>query len=604
MKTTKLLLTTIAVLLCSVRANAYDFEVNGIYYNIISATDLIVEVTSGDNKYTGEVIIPTMVNYKSKDLAVTSIGASAFDGCDGLSNITIPNNVKTIGQGAFNNCMSLKELRIEDGDTNLEMGIAYSYEETKHPNPNSYRYEEYSHTYGLFHDCPLEILYIGRNITYTCMSKFYENEDYDYYVHIYSPFNNKIELLSVSIGKHVTTIGPELFSNCSILEKITIPKNVTNIKDRAFDNCTSLKELYIEDGNTNLELGVGKTVWLTSTLYNKRGLFHDCPLESIYLGRDITYSYYLYLADNSSPFSKIQTLKSVTIGDSVTIISKNLFQGCSNLTYAPIGDNVTVIDTKAFAKCGIINITIPNSVEKIGTCAFDFCNLEHVNFEDSENNLYTDGTTFRGSTKNVYMGRNLKNTTSDHSCIFDNMNIDTLTIGSHVTAIGEKTFDEGANITCIYSMCTNPPLIDSGNNFTDQQYVYTTIFVPKGALNAYQTADVWKNFWDIQEYCLDKKFCVNYYIDEALYAVDSIKYGDIITLRAEPTKEGYTFSGWSEVPETMPAHNVEVYGNFFLSSDVDNLELPSQKSPKVIENNQIVIILPNGKKYNIMGQKM
>ena len=66
MKTIKHLLITIAMLLCSTTANAYDFEVDGIYYNIISATDLTVEVTKGENKYTGKVIIPSNVVYKSK----------------------------------------------------------------------------------------------------------------------------------------------------------------------------------------------------------------------------------------------------------------------------------------------------------------------------------------------------------------------------------------------------------------------------------------------------------------------------------------------------------------------------------------------------------
>ena len=83
----KKLFATVAVLLCSVSASAYDFEVDGIYYNIISATDLTVEVTEGENKYTGKVIIPSNVVYKSKVLTITSIGDGAFDCCDGLNSI-------------------------------------------------------------------------------------------------------------------------------------------------------------------------------------------------------------------------------------------------------------------------------------------------------------------------------------------------------------------------------------------------------------------------------------------------------------------------------------------------------------------------------------
>lgn len=89
MKTIKQLLITVAVLLCSVTANAYDFEVDGIYYNILSASDLTVCVTSGDNKYTGEVIIPSTVTYKSRTLTVKAIGGHAFENCS-IESISIP----------------------------------------------------------------------------------------------------------------------------------------------------------------------------------------------------------------------------------------------------------------------------------------------------------------------------------------------------------------------------------------------------------------------------------------------------------------------------------------------------------------------------------
>ena len=112
MKTIKQLLTTVAVLLCSVAVNAHDFEVDGIYYNIISASDLTVEVThKGDsphdfsNEYRGEVIIPETVVYKSKTLTVTSIGDSAFYNCDGLTSVTIPNSVTSIEYYAFYYCI-------------------------------------------------------------------------------------------------------------------------------------------------------------------------------------------------------------------------------------------------------------------------------------------------------------------------------------------------------------------------------------------------------------------------------------------------------------------------------------------------------------------
>lgn len=646
MRTIKFLLTTIAVLLGSVMANAYDFEVDGMYYNFLSATDLTVEVTHGEHSYTGDVIIPSTVNYKSKDLAVITIGdrafwlcskltsitipnsvikigERAFDDCNSLTSIIIPNSVVSIAQGAFDNCTSLKELRLEDGDIDLEM---------KHSSEHDFYYEYDSYYdddianydyHSLFHDCPLEILYLGRNLKYEIGRRYgyyYGDCCYRYY----SPFYNKQELKNVIIGDLVTTIGKGLFNNCISLESITIPKNVTSIEPNAFDRCYHLYELHIEDGDTEIEMGYGERYKDENRYY---GLFHDCPLESLYIGRNLTYkvieqggTHYYF----DSPFGKIKTLKSVTIGDSVTAIGIELFNECRNLTCAIIGNNVKEIKRKAFNRCdsltnisipnsvttigdfvfeyccSITDITIPNSVEKIGHTVFKNCtSLKYVKIEDSKTYLTGDdyGWQFGNCPiEELYLGRN----TMDISINLNN--IKSLTIGNPVTNVDiHGTFN--SSLETITLMCSNPPVI-ARECFLSSNYVNSVVYVPQGTLAAYQVADVWKDFWDIQEYVLDKKFCVNYYIDGELYAVDSVKHCDTIILREEPIKEGYTFSGWSEAPETMPDHDVEIYGNFFLSSAVDNIDVPTKKSQKVIENNQLFILLPNGKKYNVMGQEL
>ena len=477
--------------------------------------------------------------------------------------------------------------------------------------------------HSLFHDCPLEILYLGRNLKYEIGRRYgyyYGDCCYRYY----SPFYNKQELKNVIIGDLVTTIGKGLFNNCISLESITIPKNVTSIEPNAFDRCYHLYELHIEDGGTEIEMGYSEHYKDEDRYY---GLFHDCPLESLYIGRNLTYKVIEQGGTNhyfDSPFGKIKTLKSVTIGDSVTAIGVELFNECRNLTCAIIGNNVKEIKEKAFNRCdsltnisipnsvttigdlvfeyccSITDITIPNSVEKIGYAVFKNCtSLKYVKIEDSK--TYLTGDDYKRQFDNcpieeLYLGRN----TMDIGINLNN--IKSLTIGNLVTNVDiYGTFN--SSLETITLMCSNPPVIRR-ECFLSSNYVNSVVYVPQGTLTAYQTADVWKDFWDIQEYVLDKKFCVNYYIDGELYAVDSVKHCDTIILREEPIKEGYTFSGWSEAPDTMPAHDVEIYGNFFLSSAVDNIDVPTKKSQKVIENNQLFILLPNGKKYNVMGQEL
>lgn len=86
MKTIKQLLITIVVLLFSITAKAYDFEVDGIYYDILSSEDLTVEVVSGNNGYTGDIIIPSTVTFDGNEYRVTSIGESAFYKCSSLTS--------------------------------------------------------------------------------------------------------------------------------------------------------------------------------------------------------------------------------------------------------------------------------------------------------------------------------------------------------------------------------------------------------------------------------------------------------------------------------------------------------------------------------------
>ena len=88
---------------------AHDFESGGIYYWITSSSaPYTVAVTyqgtsysEYSNEYTGSVTIPEKVTYNGKTYSVTYIGWSAFRECSGLTSITIPNSVTSIGDDAF-----------------------------------------------------------------------------------------------------------------------------------------------------------------------------------------------------------------------------------------------------------------------------------------------------------------------------------------------------------------------------------------------------------------------------------------------------------------------------------------------------------------------
>ena len=60
----------------------------------------------------------------------------------------------------------------------------------------------------------------------------------------------------------------------------------------------------------------------------------------------------------------------------------------------------------------------------------------------------------------------------------------------------------------------------------------------------------------------DPKYALIYYIDNVPYDTVYYEEGATVTAIADPTRKGYTFNGWQNVPTTMPAYTVNAYGSF------------------------------------------
>ena len=512
MKTIKQLLITIAVLLCSITVYAYDFEVDGIYYNIISLEDLTVEVTNGYNKYSGEVIIPETVVYGSKVLNVTSIREEAFSNCSNLASIVIGNSVTSMGKGTFSYCSSLESVVIGNSVTSIGED-------------------------AFLHCSSLESVVIGNSVTSIGEGAFSHCSSLDSIVIGNSvtsigsfAFNQCFSLTNIVIGNSVTSIGEYAFYYCN-LTSIEIPNSVINIENNAFDDCSSLKELRIEDGTETLSLGYNE-YYIYGVGDHYEGLFSNCHLEILYLGRNLSHSSYY------TPFGDNETLTYVTIGNNVTSISEEAFSNCSSLASVVIGNSVTSIGEEAFSNCSnLASVVIGNSVTSMGKGTFSYCS----------------------SLESVVIGNGVTSIGED---AFSNCsNLDSIVIGNSVTNIEDYAFYGCSELESIYLMTIMPPSVRE-NNFTNKNYINTILHIPHGSLATYQDATTWKNFWDIKEFYIDKYFYIRYFVDNVLFETDSIKHGSEIVLVDEPTKEGCTFSGWSGIPETMPAEDITVTGSF------------------------------------------
>ena len=115
------LLVVLLLALTATAATAYDFKVDGIYYDK-NSDGTSVSVTYRDDyykSYSGSVIIPEQVTYSRTTYSVTSIGYRAFYGCSGLTSVSIPNSVTEIGNYAFDGCSGLTSVTIPNSVTKI-----------------------------------------------------------------------------------------------------------------------------------------------------------------------------------------------------------------------------------------------------------------------------------------------------------------------------------------------------------------------------------------------------------------------------------------------------------------------------------------------------
>ena len=140
-------------------------------------------------------------------------------------------------------------------------------------------------------------------------------------------------------------------------------------------------------------------------------------------------------------------------------------------------------------------------------------------------------------------------------------------IGNSVASIGYRAFYDCSDLTSVTAL-TSTPVSISQDAFTNR--TNAILYVPKGSKEAYQAASYWKEFKEIKNIPIPTHKLI-YMVDGEKYKSYDVEEGESIIPEKEPTKQGYTFSGWSEIPATMPAHDVTVTGTFTQETGIDQI---------------------------------
>ena len=225
---------TLTVKWVSVTAECYFIVLNendlydGFYYSVNEGNACIYSAKKDIN----DIILKETFTKDGIDYPVTSVGDCAFIQCSGLTSISIPTSITSIGIASFNGCSALKEVTFSDSEKAIELGY------------NTYNYSGTGK--GLFADCPIETLYLGRPYTIINYSSSYTYKSYPQ-SYGYSPFPSTISTLT--IGNNITSVPAYFLYNGSQIESLTIPNSVTSIGYGAFLNLNSkLKSLTIGSG--------------------------------------------------------------------------------------------------------------------------------------------------------------------------------------------------------------------------------------------------------------------------------------------------------------------------------------------------------------------
>ena len=547
--------------------NDVDYPVT----KMIEPTDLVC-YSGGSISCTGGAFQGSLIETITIPSSITTIPAGAFQNCQNLTKVVLPETIKMLSAACFAGCYNLENINIPDGITDLASNTVYGYrsyvfggcskiksfkipsgitrlasgcfmdsglEEVSVPAtcltmdekclyaPNlkivtMYVRDLYTLTYS--ESCFGDVSNVDLKVPTGCKQVYQEYypwmsfksiEEFDDGNGEYVPtrITKKIDGLRYILHEGKAKVGRQ---DKDLSGDIVIPSSI------AYDGNNYIVDSMIEP--TEL------IAWSSNTVSTENGAFQDCPISS------------------------------VTIPSTITIIPAGAFYNCQKLESIHLSEGITQIGAACFANCSKLEkIQIPESVTDFGcytkygfkSYVFGNCqSLKKVNIPSGVTKL-TEGC-FKGSGLQIFI------------------------IPSNVSVLQEDCFSmnglKGIKITHedLNSLTYTESIFSNVSN--------VSLYVPEGKADLYNQFYPWRNFKEIVEYKDQNDefnfnaYSIEYYVPSALaktrstralennkvYSKDYIASGLNIYITDAPQYEGYSFTGWDNMPDVMPANDVVV----------------------------------------------
>jgi hypothetical protein len=453
-------------------------------FNYETTSDTTVTLTGIKLNIYYDLVAPDSLLLDGKRYEVTRIGKGAFAANRLIESVKLGKYITLIEDSAFTDCVSLKAITFPQSVDSI----------------GNEAFENCTRLAAI--DLPAQLTWMGKGAFLNCDS-----------------------LKSVVVPDKITQLSASLFGGCGELTSVTLPDGLLAIDSSAFGGCAKLTAITIPK----------KVERISGLLFSRTGLttitipasvkemdlnpnpFQWCEkLENINVegGNSILSSIDGVLFSKNKAtlitWPQAKADKAYTVPNETKIIGNNAFYSAKNLTSITLPEGVTAVGESAFENAkNLTFVTLPESITDLGEYAFANTRIQSIVVPDKVTEL-KDG-------------------------VFADTYLTDITLGKQVAVIHDKAFESTTMINCVSIAATTPPLYLAGFYYMSQ----VSLYVPKGAYDAYYAVFPWRNVSKI----IESDSVVRFY--PVAYTIDD-SFNEMIISFTNRTN-GYTARGFMSV---------------------------------------------------------